>query len=51
MEILTSLLTLIVLARVLGQGMLSVLVLMGVVTTLLAPISFNVAVDRKMRDR
>ncbi|WP_300650998.1 cation:proton antiporter [Hydrogenophaga sp.] len=34
-----------------GQGMFSVLVLMGVVTTLLAPISFNAAVDSKMRDR
>ncbi|MDZ4104085.1 MAG: cation:proton antiporter [Hydrogenophaga sp.] len=34
-----------------GQGMFSVLVLMGVVTTLLAPISFNAAVDGKMRDR
>lgn len=34
-----------------GQGMFSVLVLMGVVTTLLAPISFNVAIDKAMRDR
>lgn len=34
-----------------GQGMFSVLVLMGVVTTLLAPISFNAIVDPKMRER
>lgn len=34
-----------------NQGLFSVLVLMGVVTTLLAPISFNAAVDRKMRER
>ncbi|MBP6627462.1 MAG: cation:proton antiporter, partial [Arenimonas sp.] len=34
-----------------GQGMFSVLVLMGVVTTLLAPISFNAIVDQKMRER
>lgn len=34
-----------------GHGMFSVLVLMGVVTTLLAPISFNAVVDRKMRER
>lgn len=34
-----------------GHGMFSVLVLMGVVTTMLAPISFNAAVDRKMRDK
>jgi len=34
-----------------GQGLFSVLVLMGVVTTLLAPISFNAVVDRKMREQ
>lgn len=34
-----------------GQGMFSVLVLMGVVTTLLAPISFNALVDSQRRDR
>lgn len=34
-----------------GHGMFSVLVLMGVVTTLLAPISFNAAIDKSMRDK
>jgi len=34
-----------------GQGLFSVLVLMGVVTTLLAPVSFNSVVNRQMRDR
>jgi Kef-type K+ transport system membrane component KefB len=33
-----------------GQGLFSVLVLMGVVTTLMAPISFNATVDSRMRD-
>lgn len=34
-----------------GQGLFSVLVLMGVVTTLLAPLSFNAVVDRAARER
>jgi Kef-type K+ transport system membrane component KefB len=34
-----------------GHGLFSVLVLMGVVTTLLAPMSFNSVVNGQMRDR
>ena len=34
-----------------GQGLFSVLVLMGVVTTLLAPVTFNAAINRQQREQ